>query len=105
MIYVISILSLAQIIFISILMYQQRVHRKRLQLILQYQQLLLIHSQFGNDAHEMLLWKDRCDIIKWQKELILMENYEMANETKKATERIANMINYYRDNLQTHENN
>lgn len=24
---------------------------------------------------------------------------------KKATERIANMINYYRDNLQAHENN
>lgn len=105
MIYIMFILSFAQISLVAILMYQQHRQTKRLQLMIQYQQLLLAHLQFGNDAHEMLLWKDRCDIIKWQQELISMENYEMAKETQKATERIAGMINFYRDNLQTHGNN
>lgn len=105
MIYIMFILSFAQILLVAILMYQQHRQAKRLQLMLQYQQLLLAHLQFGNDAHEMLLWKDRCDIIKWQQELISIENYEIAKETQKATERIASMINFYRNNLQTHGSN
>lgn len=98
------IILLVQALLIVFLLYKQHRQAKRLQLMLTYQQLLLAHLQFCNDAHEMVLWKERCDIIQWQKELVSIENYEMAKETQKTIKRIANMINFYRDNLKAHEN-
>lgn len=61
------IILLVQALLIVFLLYKQHRQAKRLQLMLTYQQLLLAHLQFCNDAHEMVLWKERCDIIQWQK--------------------------------------
>ena len=99
MIYIILALSAAQLTLIAILTYQLRLQSKQLQLITDYQKVILAHLQFCNDANEMILWKDRCDILNWKDRLVKTENYEMLQETTKATNLIAGMIEYYRKTL------
>ena len=67
-------------------------------------QLMLSHSQFTNDANEMILWKIRYDIWCWNENLVKAENYEMAQQAKVATNIIADMITFYRNNLKADNN-
>ena len=66
--------------------------------------LMLSHSQFTNDANEMILWKIRYDIWCWNENLVKAENYEMAQQAKVATNIIADMITFYRNNLKADNN-
>jgi hypothetical protein len=60
---------------------------------------MLFQQSFTNDAIEMMLWKIRYNIVRWEKEFVESENYEMAQEAKKASTIIEGMINYYRENM------
>lgn len=104
MIYFVIILSAVQLALIFVLIYQLRLQFKHLQLMMDYQRVILAHMQFCNDANEMMLWKDRCDIINWKEKLIKTENYEALQETVKATNHIANMIETYRKTFKKNEN-
>lgn len=99
MIYAIFILCL---ILFAIAIYALRKLSKQyktLQEIYYLQKLMLSHSQFTNDANEMILWKIRYDIWCWNENLVKAENYEMAQQAKVATNIIADMITFYRNNL------
>ena len=96
MIYAIFILCL---ILFAIAIYALRKLSKQyktLQEIYYLQKLMLSHSQFTNDANEMILWKIRYDIWCWNENLVKAENYEMAQQAKVATNIIADMITFYR---------
>ena len=76
MIYAIFILCL---ILFAIAIYALRKLSKQyktLQEIYYLQKLMLSHSQFTNDANEMILWKIRYDIWCWNENLVKAENYE-----------------------------
>jgi hypothetical protein len=64
-----------------------------------YLRSMLFQQSFTNDAIEMMLWKIRYNIVRWEKEFVESENYEMAQEAKKASTIIEGMINYYRENM------
>lgn len=104
MIYFVIILSAVQLALIFVLIYQLHLQFKHLQLMMDYQQVILAHMQFCNDANEMMLWKDRYDIMNWKEKLIKTENYEALQETVKATNHIANMIEAYRKTFKKNEN-
>ncbi|MCM1735316.1 hypothetical protein [Bacteroides faecis] len=52
----------------------------------------------------MILWKIRYDIWCWNENLVKAENYEMAQQAKVATNIIADMITFYRNNLKADNN-
>ena len=104
MIYAIFILCL---ILFAIAIYALRKLAKQyktLQELYYLQKLMLSHSQFTNDANEMILWKIRYDIWCWNENLVKAENYEMAQQAKVATNIIADMITFYRNNLKADNN-
>ena len=104
MIYAIFILCL---ILFAIAIYALRKLSKQyktLQEIYYLQKLMFSHSQFTNDANEMVLWKIRYDIWCWNENLVKSENYEMAQQAKVATNIIADMITFYRNNLKADNN-
>ena len=52
----------------------------------------------------ILQWKIRYDIWCWNENLVKAENYEMAQQAKVATNIIADMITFYRNNLKADNN-
>ena len=70
MIYVIFILCLILFVIAIYVLRKLSKQYKTLQEIYYLQKLMLSHSQFTNDANEMILWKIRYDIWCWNENLV-----------------------------------
>ena len=81
-----------------------RKQRKNLALLEEYCMAIFSFTKYQTHSNQLVLWKCMNDMYIMQARAVENENYEMAEQYKIAIESIETMMNYYRTNLESNDN-